>query len=152
MSKDQADRNSSQGRTRLGTSAGLVPGFLFAFPNLFALESDPELQVALVSVGVGALIAAFVVLLIHRVQQQRAHGRLERQLKFERLVSDLSASLIDVEYSRADAEVTNALKRVLEAMDLDCCSLFVVTPGEHRPRTTHHAEAAGVGAPEIVWH
>ncbi|HEY6931539.1 MAG TPA: ATP-binding protein [Thermoanaerobaculia bacterium] len=129
-----------------------MSGFVFGSPDLLALESDPELQVALVSVGIGALIAAVAILLIHRAQQKRAQERLERQLKFERLVSDLSASLIDVEYSRADAEVTHALKRVLEAMDLDCCSLFVVTPGEHRPRTTHHAEAAGVGAPEIVWH
>jgi PAS domain S-box-containing protein len=131
---------------------GFAASLALGSPGLLALESDPELQVALASVGVGALIAAVIVLLIHRVQQQRAHQRLERQLKFERLVSDLSASLIDVDYSRADAEVTGALRRVLEAMDLDCCSLFVVTPGEHRPRTTHHAEAAGVGAPEIVWH
>jgi len=125
----------------------------FAFPPAgFALGSDPELQIALVSVGIGALIAAVIVLLIHRSQQQRTQKRLERQLKFERLVSELSANLIDVDYARADAEVAGALRRVLEAMDLDCCSLFVVTPGEQRPRTTHRAEAPGIGTPEVVWH
>ncbi|HEX7251474.1 MAG TPA: hypothetical protein VF376_01245, partial [Thermoanaerobaculia bacterium] len=80
-----------------------MSSFVFGSPDLLALESDPKLQVALMSVGVGALIAAVAILLIHRVQQQRAQERLQRQLKFERLVSDLSGSLIDVEYSRADA-------------------------------------------------
>src|SRR5689334_14887482 len=113
MSKDDSSRNSSQEGTRLASSMGFAASLALGSPDLLALESDPELQVALASVGIGALVAVVVVLLIHRVQQKRAQQRLERQLKFERLVSDLSASLIDVDFSRADAAVTVALRRVL---------------------------------------
>jgi len=96
-------------------------------------------------VGVGGiltlLVAAVLALLVHRAGRRRSIRELSEQLRFERLVSEISATLIDVDPEQVNGAVERALRRVLEEMRLDRCALFVCLPGEAESRSTH--EAAG---------
>ncbi|HYB53453.1 MAG TPA: PAS domain S-box protein, partial [Thermoanaerobaculia bacterium] len=99
-------------------------------------------------IGVAALVAALatlvVALLLQRTQRIHSERGLAERLRFERLLSEISASLIAVDLERVDPEVERALSRVLEVLDLDRCALFVLLPAEGRTRITHQAEAAGM--------
>jgi PAS domain S-box-containing protein len=96
-------------------------------------------------VGVVALLAMLVAVvfaqMFYRAERRRSIRELSEQLRFERLVSEISATLIDVDAERVNGAVERALRKVLETMHLDRCALFVCLPGEGEARSTH--EAAG---------
>ena len=87
------------------------------------------------------LVAAVLALLVHRAGRRRSIRELSEQLRFERLVSEISATLIDIDPEQVNGAVERALRRVLEEMRLDRCALFVCLPGENEARSTH--EGAG---------
>ena len=67
---------------------------------------------------------------------------LDERLKFERLVSEVSASLINPPPARADEELEKALHKTAIALALDRCSVFQYHPARHCCRITHSAESA----------
>jgi PAS domain S-box-containing protein len=93
---------------------------------------------------VGMLVALIVALLLRRTQRIHYQRSLAEQLKFERLLSEISASMIAVDLERVDEEVERALSRVLDVLDLDRCALFILFPAEGRTRITHQAESLGM--------
>jgi PAS domain S-box-containing protein len=125
-------------------------------PGTMLPETGPSLwqshrnQVIAASVGFAALASIAVLLLVRSRAQRRAERVLASRLQFERLVSELSASVIDVPPDRIDHEVSCALEKVLGAMDLDRCSLFVVLPGNEGIRVTHRAEMPGIPSLEGI--
>jgi PAS domain S-box-containing protein len=125
-------------------------------PGTKPSETRPSLweshrnQVIAASVGFAALASIAVLLLVRSRAQRRAERLLASRLQFERLLSELSASVIDVPPDRIDLEVSRALGKVLEAMDLDRCSLFVVLPGNEGIRVTHRAEMPGIPSLEGI--
>ena len=115
------------------TKAGHGP-FVAASPA----ESGLAAQVFLLSISVPLLLLAALV-----AERNRSGAALNDRLKFEQLVSDISASLVNPPLDKVDEEVGKALHKVLVAMDLDRCSVFQYF-SEHRScRITHSAQSAG---------
>jgi hypothetical protein len=77
-------------------------------------------------------------------------AELDKPLRFERLLAEISTFFINLPADRIDSEIGAAQRRVCEFLDLDRSSLFQVPEGE--PETlllTHglapHGPARGVG-------
>ena len=124
---------------RWGLSVERVPPgteIQFRQPGLWEEHSGLVIGVAL---ALGVLAALVTLLLLHRARRLRSERALAERLRFERLLVDVSAKLIDVSAEEVDAEIDRALGKVLEAMDLDRCSLLVMLPSEGVVRRTHAA-------------
>jgi two-component system sensor kinase FixL len=128
----------------------LPPGTDVQFRRPSLWEHYSTLVIAAVAV-LAMLVSLLTLLLIHRERRLRSERALAERLRFERLVAELSATLIDVPPEEVNAEVTRALQRVLEAMDLDVCNLFVLSPSEGCLRVTLQAEAPAVPALLEEW-
>jgi two-component system, LuxR family, sensor kinase FixL len=79
--------------------------------------------------GAAALVlqAALIVgLLANRAQRRRAQRALRERLRFETLVSDLSASFITLPVHEIDGELEKALRRIVEDLDIDRASLATI--------------------------
>jgi PAS domain S-box-containing protein len=61
------------------------------------------------------------------------------RLRFEQMISDLSARFINLPPSRLDSEIEKALKRVLEFFQVDRCGLLHTMPDKDAWRITHAA-------------
>jgi PAS domain S-box-containing protein len=109
-------------------------------------QSHRRLIVAVVAV-LALLTGAVLNLLVHRSERRRYIRELSDQLRFERLVSEISATLVDVDSDRINGAVEAALQRVRNAMNLDRCALFVCLPGEDEARSTHEGHAPGASRP-----
>jgi PAS domain S-box-containing protein len=112
-----------------------------AKPSLWANHSE---LVLLAIVVVIALLVLSGALLIHRSKLWKSEAELEERLRFERLVSEVSATLIAVPTPHINEEVHGALERVREAMDLDHCTAFVLSRPEGWARITHQVAAPGL--------
>ena len=82
------------------------------------------------------LLAALVA------ERNRSARELDERLKFEQLVSEVSASLINPPPAKADEEVEKALHKTAIALALDRCSVFQYHPEQRSCRITHSAESA----------
>ncbi|HKC43487.1 MAG TPA: ATP-binding protein [Burkholderiales bacterium] len=115
----------------LATKLGHAP-----FAAASAAEGVLSAQGFLLSVAVPLLLLAALV-----AERNRSARTLTERVKFERLVSELSANLIDPPRDRVDEDVRNALRRVLVAMRLDRCSLYRYYAGERICRITHSVQS-----------
>ncbi len=78
------------------------------------------------------------------VQRERADEALEERLRFERILSDLSARLVYVPSGRLDEEIENALKMILEYFQVERCGLIRIFPDRKSWQLTHVAIAEAV--------
>jgi len=77
----------------------------------------------------GTFVLAVVVDLTARRHVEHTHSlTVEGQLEFERLVSGLSASFINLPADRVDDAMREALRRIGEARNLDRCTFFRIQP------------------------
>ncbi|MGA3114105.1 MAG: sigma 54-interacting transcriptional regulator [Syntrophobacteraceae bacterium] len=65
-------------------------------------------------------------------------------LRFERLISDLSARFVSIVSDQIDAEIELALEHVLEFFQVDRCALLGLSPDLKRVHVTHAAYAEGI--------
>ncbi|RPI37174.1 MAG: PAS domain S-box protein [Nitrospiraceae bacterium] len=65
-------------------------------------------------------------------------------LQFERLISDLSARIVNIAPDQVDAEIERALEEVLEFFQVDRCALLGLSPDLKRVHVTHAAYAEGM--------
>ena len=64
-------------------------------------------------------------------RRQRTEQRLLREsLEFERLVSELSATFVNLDPDQVDAEIQQAQRRICEALDLDRATLSKLVDGD----------------------
>ena len=100
------------------TAASIPPGTAVAFreTSLWERESGKILFVAFVGVAQTALILALVRIVQRRREVQRL---VERRLRFERLVSELSITLSAVAPDEVDAALDTALTRVAVVLEVD---------------------------------
>jgi signal transduction histidine kinase len=78
----------------------------------------------------------------------KPHAKLDKQLRFERLLAEISTFFINLPTDRIDSEIEAAQRRVCEFLDLDRSSLFQVPEGD--PGTlllTHTYQPAGTRIP-----
>jgi signal transduction histidine kinase len=82
--------------------------------------------------GVGLILLEAILiagLLLQRARQRRAGQLLSERLRFESLLSELSARLIPAAVSDVDAEIERGLNRVVEFLSVDRASLQEYAPG-----------------------
>jgi signal transduction histidine kinase len=81
--------------------------------------------------------ALIVGLLVNRTQRQRAQRAVAERLRFETLLSELSATLLTHRATDLDRELERMLQRVGEEMDFDRAILSERTGGQAGVRATH---------------
>jgi hypothetical protein len=80
--------------------------------------------------------------------KNKPHTELDKPLRFERLLAEISTFFINIPAERIDGEILAAQRRVCEFLDLDRSSLFQVPEGE--PETlllTHVYQSSGSRVP-----
>ena len=77
-------------------------------------------------------------------------ARLEEQLRFEALLSDLSARFVIVEPGELDREIEAAQRRICEALGLDRSTLGLFSGPEETPIFTHSWATAGLEPNPLV--
>jgi formate hydrogenlyase transcriptional activator len=77
-------------------------------------------------------------------ERKLAEQALEERLRFERLLSGLSARFVDIPPDRVDAEIEQGLKQILEFFKVDRCGLIRVLPGKGSWQITHVALSKSV--------
>jgi PAS domain S-box-containing protein len=88
-----------------------------------------------------ALIGA---LLINRASRRRAERGLAERLRFEEVLSELSAAFINFSGERADQEIDTCLDRVLKSLKLDRISVLEFSDDEGQFQTRHFSTAPGI--------
>jgi signal transduction histidine kinase len=112
-----------------------------------------------VIVGGGLILTQaclIAVLLLQRTSRRRAEQSLAEHLRFERLLSELSARLVPVSLDAVDVEIERGLRRVAEFLGADRASLLESLPGEKVVRIYWAAEGVEnqssiVGADRFPW-
>jgi PAS domain S-box-containing protein len=120
----------------------LPPGTVVLFRELSAWERYRWWIVGGVTLLLlqSALIAA---LLVHRAWRRRAQRALAERLRFETLLSDLSASLAAGPTAEADTLIEGGLRRIVEDLDVDRATVAALqAAGE--VRVTHSFTREGV--------
>mgnify|MGYP001766193642 CR=1 FL=1 len=110
-----------------------------------AVDGDPETKQtldALVADRTEELLRVTESLVREVNERERIGEALEEQLRFERLLSDVSARFVSVSPARLDGEIENALKRVLDFFQVDRCALIQSMPGKTSWRITHAVSSA----------
>jgi PAS domain S-box-containing protein len=115
-------------------------GVWWEFANIFGHVDAFDYVIAGLAIVQAGLIA---VLLAHRARRKKLGDLLDERLRFERLVSELSATFIDMPVESVDREVVAALEKVRAAVDLDRCILFDYSTQEQVLAITHHAQSPG---------
>jgi signal transduction histidine kinase len=100
----------------------------------------------LTTVGVIVIQALFIAgLVASRRRRHRAQRALAEQLRFERLIVDLSAHLVDVPPDKLEGEIERGLERVRELLGVDRASVIRFIDGPIASRVAH-ATARGARA------
>ena len=69
---------------------------------------------------------------------------LEERLRFEALLSDLSARFVNIPPDRVDSEIEDGLRQILEFFQVDRCALLRILPGKTSWQITHVASSDDV--------
>jgi formate hydrogenlyase transcriptional activator len=77
-----------------------------------------------------------------RVAERTAE--LEDRMRFERLLSDLSAKFVNLPPDRVDLEIEHGLRQILEFLQVDRCGLVRTLPGRSTFQITHLASGEDV--------
>ena len=74
-------------------------------------------------------------------ERKQAEQAMEERLRFERLVSNLSARFVNIPFDQVDPEINRALKEVLEFFQVDRCFLIRTLQDRMAWQVTHVAYA-----------
>lgn len=76
--------------------------------------------------------------------RQRADEAIKEGLRFEQLLSGLSAGFVNIPPDRVDAEIDRVLRRIMEFFQIDRCMLIQVFPDRASWQITHFAHTDGL--------
>ncbi|MFY9941303.1 MAG: sigma 54-interacting transcriptional regulator, partial [Desulfobacterales bacterium] len=93
------------------------------------------------------LIEANRRLSLEIAQRRQAEEALSERLRFERLLSDLSARFVNLPAEGLDREIEHALEMVIAFFQVDRCALVRTLPGKTAFQITH--VAASAHAPQV---
>src|SRR5512136_464781 len=77
-------------------------------------------------------------------EKRLAQLALEERLRFERVLSDLSAGLVNISPDRVDSEIDYGLRQIVEFFQVDRAGLIRTLPGKSAFRITHVAYSEDV--------
>jgi PAS domain S-box-containing protein len=90
--------------------------------------------------------------------RKQAEKALEERLRFERLLSDVSARFVNISPEKVDGEIEDALMMVLAFFQVDRCALIQSLPGKTSWQITHLVSSdevpplpAGVELPRSIY-
>src|SRR6185503_17410146 len=90
-------------------------------------------------------------LMIQRGQRQRAQQSLAERLRFETLLSELSAILAAASPADTDRQVEDALRRMVDALGVDWATVRSLEPRPAELRLTHTSRRPGLPSrPAVV--
>jgi PAS domain S-box-containing protein len=111
----------------------------------FAIPSPWDLYKRWIVSGVAFILlqTSFIgYLLVQRRRRRRAENLLAYELRFESLLSSLSATFANVPTERTSTEIENALEKLRAFLDLDRVSLFESTEADGPFEISYSASAA----------
>jgi PAS domain S-box-containing protein len=114
------------------TKSGYAP-----FLATSAAESVLSAQAFLLSLSIALLLLSSLV-----AERNRSARALDERLKFEQLISEVSARLINPPLVKAEEALEKALHKVVNALALDRCSVYQYHPARRSCRITHSAQSA----------
>lgn len=88
--------------------------------------------------------ALIVALLVHRALRRRVRHALAERLRFETLLSDLSAMFATGPVSDVDRQIETGLRRLVEDLGVDRATVGALAPASDQVRVTHSWARAGV--------
>jgi signal transduction histidine kinase/ABC-type uncharacterized transport system substrate-binding protein len=135
---------------RWGIDRRLLPAgsvVRFREPSLWDLYRGYVVAGAGVLLVQSGLIAG---LLVQRAQRRRAQRSLAERLRFETLLSDLSAMLSACSAAEVDREIETGLRRIVEDLAFDRAAIWTLTEAADEARLTHAWIREGVGPPPAV--
>ncbi|MGO9019596.1 MAG: sigma 54-interacting transcriptional regulator [Syntrophobacteraceae bacterium] len=80
--------------------------------------------------------------------RREVDSRVE-SLRFERLISDLSARFVNIALDQVDEAIESGLKQILDFFQVDRCGLLGFAPDRKRVHVTHAAYAEGIEQVEV---
>jgi signal transduction histidine kinase/ABC-type uncharacterized transport system substrate-binding protein len=116
----------------------LPPGsiVLFRQPSLLDNYRWPIIASSLVAF----LLALLCAYLLSERRRRRAETDLEREVKFEKLISELSAHFINLPADKVDEGIHSALNRVVESLAIDRACILEFTEDSRRLEFTHSCD------------
>jgi formate hydrogenlyase transcriptional activator len=78
------------------------------------------------------------------LDRKRSHEMLERRMRFETLITDMSARFVNIAPGQVDREIERALEQVLEFFQVERCGLLGISLDRKRLHVTHIACAEGI--------
>ena len=79
-----------------------------------------------------------------KAEDRRVKEDLRERLRFEQLLSDLSARFVNIAPDQVDLEIESALRQILEFFQVDRCGLVRVSAHDNSFRISHVAYASDV--------
>jgi len=103
------------------------------------------------------IVAAFFLILVQsglisfllkqRVQRRRSQDDLAKRLRFEKMLSALSARFVNLPPERVDPEIRRVLESIGKVFDLDRVSIFEVSENDQKLHLVHSYKNADIKAP-----
>ena len=128
-------------RTRQAVSTLASRQKLISFENRYRCKNGTYRSLEWNAASTGDLIYAAARDVTERKLAQLA---LEERLRFEHLLSDLSASLVNIPPDRVDSEIEYGLRQIIEFFQVERCGLLQVLPDKASWQVTHAAVAEDV--------
>ncbi len=110
-------------------------------------QSPLELAVAPLHTPDGTFVLGCVVdVSEHQRREEELRRAVYERVEFERLVTNVSASLVSVKGEQVDEIISSALRRIVEALGVDRCSMFQVQESTGDLVATHTFSVLGRAA------
>jgi len=121
-------------RTREAVSTLAAQGKIIQFENRYRCKDGTYRWLEWSSAPVGNLIFAVARDI---TAQKHTEMALQERLRFEQLLSDLSARFVNISPDRVDSEIEYGLKQILEFFQVDRAALVRTVPDRSSYRITH---------------
>jgi PAS domain S-box-containing protein len=86
-------------------------------------------------------------LLRQRAQRRRAQAQLAERLRFEEMLSALSARFVNLPPDRVDAEIKHVLESIGKGLNVDRVSVFEISQADQELHLVHSHKEAQIAAP-----
>jgi PAS domain S-box-containing protein len=142
-------------RTQEAISTLAAQQKVFSFENRYRCKDGTYRWLQWSSAPAGKLIYSAARDVTERKQMEEALGE---RLRFEQLVSHLSARFVNMPPDRVDSEVEDGLRQILKFFQVDRCVLLRTLPGKTSFQITHVASSddvpplpAGIELPRSIY-
>jgi signal transduction histidine kinase/ABC-type uncharacterized transport system substrate-binding protein len=127
----------------------LPPDSIVLYRESTLWEKHKQLVIATaLTIFLMALLSAY--LLLERRRRSKAERELEEEMRFQRLISELSTLFIDLRPDQVDVGIDSALHRVLGALALDRISVLEFVENGKALRITHGSSEQGAQVGTLI--